>query len=110
MTKSIKSWVGERLRFAASIFDQRNQLYGSNYKHFGTVMVGMFPEGLTLKTADDFSRFGVFVQAISKDTRYAQQFHKGGHVDSLDDGVVYRTMLNEIDHEIAARMAEDSLK
>lgn len=97
------SWVGDRLRHAAGIFDERNALYGDNYKNFGKVMVGMFPRGIVLKTEDDFTRFGLFVQAISKDTRYANQFTNGGHVDSLDDGAVYRQMLNEVDHEIAAK-------
>lgn len=108
--KKVFSWVGNRLRHAAGIYDERNALYGDNYKNFGIVMIGMFPRGIELKTADDFTRFGLLVQAVSKDTRYAQQFDKGGHIDSLDDGVVYRTMLNEVDHEIAARMAEDALK
>ncbi len=97
------SWVGDRLRHHGEIFDQRNALYGENYKNFGKVMVGMFPSGLLLQSADDFTRFGLLVQAISKDTRYAAQFMKGGHVDSLDDGSVYRTMLNEVDHMIKER-------
>ncbi len=110
MRKKIGTWVGDRLRKAAGIFDERSQLYGDNYKFFGQVMIGLFPRGLTLKTPDDFARFALYTLAVVKDTRYAQQFHEGGHADSLDDGVVYRTMLNELDHEIAAKLEEESLK
>lgn len=97
------SWPGERLRHMASIFDERNALYGDNYKHFGTVMLGIFPDGLELKTADDWNRIGVFVQMMAKATRYGQMFIRGGHVDSLDDSGVYGTMLNQLDFDIAVR-------
>lgn len=110
MRRKIGTWVGDRLRKAAGIFDERSQLYGDNYKHFGKVMMGLFPRGIELRTEDDFARFALYTLGIVKDTRYAQQFAKGGHADSLDDGVVYRTMLNELDHEIAARLEEESLK
>lgn len=96
----IMSWVGDRLRKAADIYDERNALYGDNYKRFGHIMVVLFPDGITLKTPDDWNRFGVYVQKMAKVTRYAAQWNNGGHEDSLDDDAVYSQMLQELDWEI----------
>lgn len=89
--------VPEMLRDAAGIYEERNKLYGDNYKRFGGIMLLLFPDGLELKTPDDFNRYGVFVQIVSKVSRYAEQFTKGGHPDSLDDNAVYSMMLQELD-------------
>lgn len=101
-----ESFVTNQLRKAADIYEERNALYGANYKHFGEAMVGIFPQGVTLNTVDDFNRFGIFVQVISKATRYGQMFNRGGHPDSLDDLSVYSQMLQELDHEISERDAQ----
>lgn len=89
--------VPENLRHAADIFEERSKIYGDNYKRFGYIMVGLFPNGLSLKSPEDFGRMGVFVQIVSKMTRYAEQFEKGGHPDSLDDTSVYSMMLQDLD-------------
>lgn len=93
--------VPEGLRDAASIYEERNKIYGDNYKQFGNLMKAIFPNGIALNTADDHNRFGIFVQILSKVTRYSQQFTKGGHKDSLDDLSVYAQMLQELDAEKA---------
>lgn len=93
MTKN----VPEMLREAAATYEERNKLYGDNYKNFGKVMVGMFPNGLAVRSESDWNRLGVFVQIASKMTRYAEQFTKGGHDDSLLDMSVYANMLRELD-------------
>lgn len=92
--------VGQALADLGKIFTDRNALYSDNYKHFGEVMIGLFPNGITLKTIDDYNRFALFMQAQIKMTRYAMLFAKGGHIDSLDDAAVYAQMLQEIDGEI----------
>ena len=89
--------VPEMLRDAANIYEERNKLYGDNYKRFGYIMKELFPQGLELKGPDDFNRYGVFVQVVSKITRYAENFSRGGHADSLDDMAVYAMMLQELD-------------
>lgn len=88
--------VPELLRAGADTFEQRNALYGDNYKHFGATMSGMFPGGLTLRTAEDWNRAGLLIQCASKLTRYAAQFEKGGHRDSAHDLSVYGAMLQEM--------------
>lgn len=89
--------VPEMLRDAASIYEERNKLYGDNYKRFGSIMRELFPQGLELKTEDEFNRYCVFIQVVSKITRYAENFIRGGHADSLDDMAVYAMMLQELD-------------
>lgn len=97
----------EMLRNCAAIYEQRNKLYGDNYKRFGPVMQLMFPDGLVLKTPEDHNRFGVFVQVVAKVTRYAENFTAGGHPDSLDDMAVYAMMLQELDQDPASAGAAD---
>jgi len=92
--------VPELLRDAAEIHEQRNKVYGTNYKKFGGVMVSLLPNGIDLKTKDDFNRFGALVAIISKIGRYVQNFSAGGHPDSLDDISVYAMMLRELDAEM----------
>ena len=92
MTKS----VPELLRACATTYEERNKLYGDNYKKFGRVMEAMFPQGLTLQTIQDFNRYGIFVQCVSKLMRYAENLNKGGHQDSAHDLSVYAAMLEEL--------------
>ena len=93
-------YVPEQLRAAAKIYEERNKIYGDNYKRFGPIMALLFPNGLDLKADEDFNRFGIFVQIVAKVTRYAENFKKGGHEDSLDDAAVYSMMLKELDKEL----------
>lgn len=95
--------VPEMLREAAATYEERNKLYGDNYKSFGIVMASLFPLGIRLLSVDDFNRFGVLVQVVSKLTRYAENFGRGGHDDSLLDLAVYSQMLRELDEEARAQ-------
>lgn len=91
--------VPEKLRALAGLYEERNKLYGDNYKRFGDIMHALFPDGLTIQTPQEWNRLGVFVQIISKSTRYAALFNAWGHKDSLDDSAVYAMMLSELDEE-----------
>lgn len=102
ITEGQSSWTADRLQRLAALYKERNEDYGDNYKRWGKLMMALFPNGLTLRTEDDWNRMGVYTQAFSKFTRYAAQWGKGGHPDSCDDAAVYMTMLNELDHEIDA--------
>lgn len=95
----INDRIVQSLRSAADLFEQRNKIYGDNFIHFGKVMKGIFPRGLELQTEEEFNRFCIFVQVVSKATRYGQSFKRGGHRDSLDDTSVYSMMLAEYDQE-----------
>lgn len=95
-----KKTVPEMLQESANIYKQRAEVYGDNYKQFGNVMTALFPAGLELKSKDDWNRLGVFIQKISKVTRYVNNWNSGGHDDSLMDDAVYTTMLRELDKAI----------
>ena len=109
MRERIKA-VPDRLKELGNIYSDRNKVYGDNYKHFGKAMKGIFPRGVTLNTEEEFNRFCIFVQVVSKATRYGQSFERGGHKDSLDDTAVYSQMLAEVDEETKAKAEADRIK
>lgn len=91
--------VSTNLHEAAATFEQRNKLYGDNYKRFGCVMGALFPNGIELISNDDWNRFGVFFHMVGKVTRYAVNLKDGGHKDSAHDMIVYAAMLEELTQE-----------
>jgi hypothetical protein len=91
--KALTAPCAEILREAAHTHEERYSVYGDNFLHFGKTMKGYFPEGITLNTEDDFVRFNLFIQIAGKLSRYAQNFSKGGHFDSVHDAIVYSAML-----------------
>lgn len=94
--------VPERLSALGALYEERNKLYKDNYKHFGKVLKGMFPNGLTLNTEEEFNRFAIFIQLVHKNTRLAQGIASGVHQDSCDDLAVYAQMLAEYGDESSA--------
>ena len=98
--------VPDMLRQSADTYEQRNKVYGDNYKRFGPILAQFFPNSIHLESEDDHKRFGVLVQIVSKLTRYAENFRVGGHDDSLLDMTVYATMLRELDMEAKARILD----
>ena len=98
--------VAERLRAAAKLFEERNAMYGNNYKLFGKVAHQMFPHGLAVHSEDQWTRLIMFCHVITKITRYSANFATGGHSDSLQDLAVYATMMDETDEESNTRANE----
>ena len=96
--------VDQRLHDAANLFKQRNEQYGDNYKTIGPVLDAMFPSGILLLGPDEMQRMFTIVMQVTKLTRYAQNIHRGGHQDSLDDMAVYSIMAAHTDD--IARSAE----
>jgi hypothetical protein len=86
---------------AAETFRERNKIYGDNYKQVGGAMEAMFPNGVTLRTPEDHNRFHLFMLAIVKMTRYANNWEQG-HQDSIRDATVYCAMLESIDEAAQA--------
>lgn len=91
-------FVPAELHKKAELYEQRNALYGDNYKRFGPIL-SLILAGQRLDTADaqQMNRLGTLVQIIAKVTRYGENFTRGGHEDSLDDIAVYSMMLKELD-------------
>lgn len=95
-----KQTVSDILKNSARIFEERDAIYGSSYKQFGSIVDALFPDGIELNTVEDFNRWGVFHMMLSKVNRYANNFKSGGHKDSLDDLITYSAMLQELDNEL----------
>lgn len=93
----------EFLSEAAATFKSRNAVYGNNYLNVGAAMAALFPEGVSLKTANDHNRFHIFMLGIVKLSRYANNWGAGGHADSMHDNTVYSAMLESIDAEVKAK-------
>jgi len=93
-------FVVKELRTKADLYKQRNAIYGDNYHRFGPIFsLLMENQSLNVKSTHDMARLGVLVQLVSKITRYAENFNRGGHDDSLDDIAVYAMMLKELDQK-----------
>lgn len=92
--------VPEDLKRIANLFEERNAIYGSNYREVGQIMAALFPNGITLKTVDDHNRFHLFMLKIVKLTRYAKIYEEGGHEDSMEDDIVYSAMVAALDREV----------
>jgi len=89
----------EVLLDAAKTYRERHVYYGNNSPKVGGALAAMFPEGLTLRTPQDFTRFYLFVLAIMKASRYANNITKAeGHKDSAHDLCVYAAMLEANDN------------
>ena len=91
------SHVASNLRLLAELYDKKNNEYGDSYKRMGHIMKAFFPDGVRLISHEDFARYNLFEAVIGKMNRYASNFHKEGHADSLDDAAVYAQMLDELD-------------
>lgn len=90
----------EILEEALEVMSQRESQYSSNYLNAGVIRKAFFPDGVELKTEEDFLRFAMISHVIGKISRYCINFNNGGHGDSLVDGINYSAMLKSIDDMI----------
>lgn len=90
----------DMLRAAAKIYEERKQSYGDNYKHVGTILSGLFPDGIHIMERDvvGLNRLHLIMHMIGKLSRYCQMADRGGHEDSLDDLAVYAMICQECDN------------
>lgn len=93
-------FVPKQLMDKARLYAERNALYGDNYKRFGVILTCLLDgQQLDASDVDQMNRLGVFVQIVSKMTRYGNLFTIEPHADSLDDIAVYSMMLKELDQD-----------
>lgn len=78
----------------ADTYRERNKVYGDNYKRVGAVMQQLFPEGVVLRTAEDFNVWHLFELMIVKLTRFANSNLE--HEDSIHDLAVYAAMVESL--------------
>ena len=101
-----KVTVTELMEDAICLFTERNLAYGESYRRFGPIMKALFPNGVTITTADDWNRMGVFFHIVDKLSRYSRD-HKTGHIDSMKDIGVYSTILQQLDIEAELTAADN---
>lgn len=89
------------LEDATKTYRERSAIYGDNFRRIGQVMHAHFPNGLTVKTPEDWLRLYFFMLSNVKATRYVSNWHKGGHKDSVHDPIVYHALLEALDDELA---------
>lgn len=89
------------LEEAAKTFADRHAVYGDNYLNVGKALHAFFPDGIDVFCSDDHNRFHIFMLVLVKLSRYANNWRKGGHQDSIRDAAIYCAMLESIDADIA---------
>jgi hypothetical protein len=80
------------LREAAALHLERAATYRDNHERLAKMLAALFPDGITLRIAEDYARFLLLALELVKLTRYAVQWEHG-HNDSLHDAIVYLAML-----------------
>lgn len=90
----------QMLRDAAATFEERGKIYGDNWLRIGPMLAALFPQGVMLRSPEDFNRFHLFMLKCVKLTRYGVTWDQGGHLDSIHDDVVYSAMLECLDRRI----------
>ena len=93
-----KPTAADILEAAADLYKRRNTEYAESFRKIGPLMMALFPEGLTIRTSEDFIRFHFFLLILIKLTRYANNW-TDGHSDSLCDAAVYCAMMEAFDRE-----------
>jgi hypothetical protein len=76
---------------AARTFRQKNRQYSNNWEMVGKVFVALYPNGITLRTEEDFVLFHWMSWKVGKLTRFVQTRHT--HLDSIHDDGVYTFMI-----------------
>ena len=85
--------VEAELMLAADLFEERDELYGETYLTHGNVMSALFPNGIKLESASDFTMFNMINIMASKMNRLSIGFEKDSiHLDSLVDLASYSAM------------------
>ena len=80
----------EVMKDMLATFQERGKVYKNNYLIIGKALEQMFPDGISLKTADDHNRWHLFLMVMIKATRLANTALS--HKDSAHDMAVYAAM------------------
>lgn len=76
----------------AELFRERNIKYGDNWEKVGHMFMTLFPNGIEIKTSNDFIKFHFLGWVFGKFSRWVNNGLDGSD-DSLRDAVVYMAMI-----------------
>lgn len=81
------------LRAAAETYEERNAIYGDNFRNVGAVMRAIFPDGMPTDMAlrDEWHLFELIIVKL---TRFANA--DLAHADSIHDASVYCAMIESV--------------
>ena len=87
--------VDDCLISAAQTYQERAPMYGDSWMLHGDLMRALFPNGLVLRTSEEFNRYAKVDNIAMKLARYCNSLSNGGtgHKDSAHDMIVYAAML-----------------
>jgi len=85
------------LRQAAVLFAERNAVYGDNFEMVANALAAMFPDGVALRTREDFAVWHNFELLMVKVCRFAQSGLT--HPDSIRDAAVYAAICDYLKQE-----------
>lgn len=99
MKKAKRKDVADILDEAKATYHDRLKVYGDTAKHrHGEVMKALLPDGFTVHSAIDHSRFSVLNMIVAKLVRYTNNLNEP-HQDSIHDAGVYCFLLEELDQD-----------
>jgi hypothetical protein len=78
----------------ANTYKDRNKTYGESFMSMGPVMAALFPNGITLKTKEDFVTFHLLDWMVGKLNRFVNTGMT--HIDSIHDLAVYAAMIEMV--------------
>lgn len=78
------------LEAMAETYRNRNAVYKDNWRAQANALAAIFPDGITLRTPEDFVHFGFVYMTVAKVTRFANTGMR--HGDSVHDVGVYAAM------------------
>lgn len=93
LRKTEPASVPELLRAAAQTFEERNAVYGSNYKMVGPMVQILFPQGVPSDLVASH-RWHLFELILVKISRFA--ISGLTHQDSIHDATVYAAMVESL--------------
>jgi|TARA_R100000479_G_C6392238_1_gene205654 hypothetical protein len=99
--KNVNKDIQKNINKALKTFKTKNKGYKTSFVQYGDVMKVLFPDGLSLKTEEDFVRMGLLNMIVSKIIRYANSWENKYHTaDSLHDLGVYSFMAQTVEEQI----------
>lgn len=90
-----------------ALYKERNAYYGDSFSRWGPVFTALFPDGVRVRTDDDWNRLTCLGHVIDKLVRYTTDFHRP-HQDSIRDLGVYAHILEGLDAAASEHAADRS--
>jgi len=92
--KILPKTVPEILESMAQTYRDRSKVHGESFRRVGPALAAMFPDGITLKTEQDFCQFHLLDWIVGKMCRFSATGMN--HADSIHDIGAYAAMSEKV--------------